>query len=519
MAIMKEEEYIGNSRSSGSDLSKKELDKYIKSRRAIVASNRGPIQFSKKRDGTLVSKRGAGGLVTAVTEAFSEIDAIWIAAAMNDADREASKASKLVKLPSAADRKKNMGIKLLRIDPEIFKGYYNSVSNRYLWFLNHYMWEIMEMPTFDDEFYKLWYGCYHRVNDLFSQNIVDIAADSDKPSILLLNDYHLYLVGGYVRNHLPSIPIAHFIHTPWPQGDYFTLLPEGIRGEIIDSLLSCDIVGFHTKGYAQNFIDCCHKMGLETDSEKLSVIDRDGERQVMIRNYPISVDAEHIIDISKTKNVAREKTRLLKIAAGRKILLRSERIDPAKNIMRGLMAFEHFLKKNPDLRERVVFLMNLYPSRVSIDKYRNYMSSINNLAFEINEEYGDKDSQPVVLDIQDNYDRSLAGYCIYDAIMINSLFDGMNLASKEAAVLNERNGIILLSEKAGAYEELKEAVIPVFPLDIKRTSEDIRKALTMKQSERKIMNESARKVVMDNGIRKWVFSQVKDLREVELNSD
>jgi len=497
------------------NMTPRQLRRYLQDKFVIVASNRGPVEFRREPDGEIRARRGAGGIVTAMSTALLATEAVWISPARTPEDAEMALRSEDGKLGMPPEDPQYW-VKFIKPDPEQFRLYYDVISNSLLWFMQHYMFNVPEAPVIDKETNRAWDEGYRAVNRLFAEEVLREIESTDRQPLIFLQDYHLYLCARYIRERAPHALIHHFTHSPWIQPDYFHLLPARMRREILQGLLSCDVVGFHTPRYAANFLQCCHEgdaVRVSLNMKKRSV--SYGGREVLVRHYPISIDHEALQRTAARPEVEEKRRRLRQWASEGILLVRVDRIEPSKNILRGLQSFRLFLRYFPQWRGRVTFAVLLYPSRESIPSYRRYRESIEEEVRKINGEFSADGWEPVRLEIEDDYLRSVAALCEYDALMVNPVFDGMNLVAKEGAVLNRRDGVILLSVNAGAYAEMKGAVLPVNPLDIWDTAQLLNHALSMPAERRRTMALRAREIVMQNTSFKWLLRQIQNLRRAE----
>ncbi len=492
-----------------------QLKRYLRDKFVVVASNRGPVEFRKASDGRIKAFRGAGGVVTAMSTALTATDAIWLSAARTAEDRRKSQEAKRGRI-GLPEHEPQYWVKFVTPEKDEYEGFYNSISNNLLWYMQHYMWNVPHTPVIDDSTYAAWVRGYRKVNRLFAERILEEIRRTDKKPLIFLQDYHLYLCAHYIRRREPDVLIHHFTHSPWTQPDYLRLLPLRMRKELMQGILANDIVGFHTPRYASNFIWCCQ----EGDAVRVSVNTKTrtvyyAGREVLVRHYPISIDHETLKKRADSADVRSYREQLRALAAGRKLLVRVDRIELSKNIVRGLLAYRAFLREYPEWRDRVMFANFIYPSRETLKEYRDYRREVEELVRVINDEFGSPDWVPVYMEIGDNYPRSLAGLMEFDVLLVNPVFDGMNLVAKEGAAVNERNGLVLLSVNAGAYMEMRETVLAVNPLDVQETAAMIQKALAMPARTREKMARRAREVVEDNTSFKWLLRQIQDLRRVE----
>ena len=493
----------------------RQVRQYLKDKFVIVASNRGPVEFRRASGGKIKAFRGAGGVVTAMSTALVATDAVWISSMRTKEDAIMAREAPGGRLAMPPD-KPQYWVRFIVPEMEEFQQYYSVISNSIIWPLQHYLFDVLRRPVIDEAVHEAWNNGYRKVNRLFADEIVREIRSTDKKPLVFLQDYHLYLCAQYIRRKEPDVLIHHFTHSPWVQPDYFRLLPQGMRRELLQGMLANDVLGFHTPHYVNNFLQCCREgeaVRVAVDAKRRMV--RHGGRETFIRHYPISIDHEALERTAARPDVAKHQARLSALAGERMLLVRVDRVEPSKNILRGLQGYEHFLRRFPAWRKRVIFANLLYPSRLDLKEYRDLQRDIEEASRAINREFGSPDWTPVHLEIEDDYARSVAALMEFDALLVNPVIDGMNLVSKEGAVLNRRDGIIILSVSAGAYQEMRGTVVPVNPLDIAETADAIRRALETGERKRKAMAKSAREVVQANTSFKWFLQQMRTLRRVE----
>ena len=476
----------------------------------VVASNRGPISFVRDEEGRVVAERGAGGLVTALTAALEASGGLWIAAAMSEEDREQAARGRVELAQDAS----NYHLRYLAFDPGEYERFYNTISNRVLWFLHHYLWDVPRVPTFGRETWTAWES-YVRVNRAFA----DAMSEEGPPgSAFLVQDYHLDLVPALLRDRRGDALISHFSHIPFPGPSYFQILPARMRDELMHGILGADVVGFNAHRWAQNFLLSCQELnGAEVDLANGIV--RWERREVHVSVYPISVDVETLAAGSRKPDVTQARRWLLRALNGKRLILRVDRTDLSKNILRGFLAYEAFLTGFPKWRGKVRFLALLNPSRETIPEYSAYLEECVRTAQRINHELGDESWQPIELSLRDDFPLSLAAYGMYDVLLVNPIYDGMNLVAKEGPVLNRRKGVLVLSENAGAFAELSRYVLAVNPFDVDATAEALRAGLEMGERERDRRIRGLRSAIRRNRLDRWVSAQLEDLeREGEKTS-
>ncbi|HEV8681857.1 MAG TPA: trehalose-6-phosphate synthase [Actinomycetota bacterium] len=474
--------------------------------RVLVASNRGPVTFIPEGD-DLVPRRGAGGLVSALSSALQTTGGLWISSAMSPGDRERASRSTDGRIEVITDDAK-FHIRLLTFEDDTYDLAYNQVSNRMLWFLHHHLWDLPRAPSFDSETRRAW-EAYRRYNRAFAETLAEEAGG--ERATVLVQDYHLCLVPGALRELAPGTRIAHFHHSPFAGPDELRLLPEPMWRELLEGLLGADLLGFHTERWARNFLACCRL--LEGASCRRRSVRWQG-RTVRLGVFPISIDADVLRERARSPAVEAKREELLRLAGDRALVLRVDRTDLSKNIVRGFLAYGDFLRRHPEWRRRVVFLALLNPSRQRVPEYRTYTEELVETARAVNREFGDSDWQPLDLRIGDDWDEVVAAYDIYDVLMVNPVFDGMNLVAKEGPLLNRRGGVLLLSTNAGAFAELGEHALRVDPLDVAGTADALDAALRMTPAERKMRAAALKRAAEARTPARWAISQLRELDRI-----
>ncbi|HZC31186.1 MAG TPA: trehalose-6-phosphate synthase, partial [Gaiellaceae bacterium] len=411
-------------------------------------------------DGERVETRGGGGLATALRSLAAQHDVTFIASAMSEEDR-------VVAMDNSSE-----DVRLIAHDPAAYDLYYNVVANPTLWFVQHYMWGLAQAPDVDTRLYDAWDNGYARVNEAFADATV-AELERDPGATVFFHDYHLYLAPKFVRERKPDALTAHFVHIPWPQSDYWHVLPELLRSEIHAGLLANDVVALHTHRWCRNFLGACEELlGAHVDHDA-STVDYGG-RRTLVTCHPIGVDVAEFTALATDEHVlARE--RELEAARPELLVLRVDRTDPSKNAVRGFRAFKLMLERHPELRGRVRMLALLTPSRQDVPEFVEYLDAI---------EREVRGEDAIDLRVSDDFARSVAAYKQYDALLVNAVFDGLNLVAKEASLVNTRDGVLVLSENAGAHEELGEHALTVNPFDVDEQAEALYEALTMPDEER-----------------------------------
>jgi len=468
--------------------------------KTIVVSNRGPVTFSRGGSGEREHSRGAGGLVTALNAVLRRAEnAVWIASAQSEEDIAVSK-------EPAPYEVENLRIKLVEHDPEAYDLMYNELANPLLWFVHHGLYDLPYSPVLGDETRRAWEEGYVPVNRNFADAVLEMASGEVSPTILL-HDYQLYMTPLFVRERLGEDAfLSLFVHIPWPEPDLWRVLPGYVREGVLESLLSANVVAFHTHRYARAFAETAASI-LGADVEG-GVIRYKG-REVWVRAYPISIDPGEFEELAQSEAVLEEERHVEELPG--KLLLRVDRTDLSKNVVRGFVAYGRMLERHPEIKGEVTFLAQLQPSRTDVPEYAAYMEAVGRTAEEINEGYGTGSWRPIELYMEDNFPRSVAAYKNFDVLLVNAVRDGMNLVAKESTVINEKNGVLVLSENAGAHEELGEYALTVNPYDVDEQAEALYAALTMPGEERERRAKSLRETVRSNTIEDWVEAQIGDI--------
>jgi trehalose 6-phosphate synthase len=480
-------------------------------RKLIVVSNRGPVTFARGDDGERIARRGGGGLVTALRSLVAMHDVTWIASAMSNEDRRVVAEAGGEAIDETARDGSPYRLRLVAHDEPAYDWFYNVVANPILWFLQHYLWDLAQAPNLDRGLHHAWNEGYVAVNAGFADAVV-AELEAEPEATVFFHDYHLYLAPRFVRSRVPDAALAHFVHIPWPEPDYWRVLPEPIRVALHDGLLANDVVGFHTDRWRRNFLrSCIDIVGAECDFVDWFA-DYDG-RRACVTSHPISVDAAEFDELAASEEV---RTVDAELDAWRPewLVLRVDRTDPSKNVVRGFRAFERFLEDHPELHGRVAMLALLDPTRQDIPEYAEYLGAIQRTARMVNDHFQRNGWTPIELRIEDDFFASVAAYKQYDVLLVNAIFDGLNLVAKEAPLVNERDGVLILSENAGAHEELSEWALTVNPFDVAGQAEAIYAALTMPAAERRTRIEAIRDHVREHDLSEWVEAQLADLDDV-----
>jgi trehalose 6-phosphate synthase len=374
-------------------------------------------------------------------------------------------------------------------DPDAYHGYYNVVANPMLWFLQHGLWGRALRPDLDRAFHEAWRD-YEEVNREFAERVV-VELDNKPGAAVFFHDYHLYLAPRFVREARPDARLAHFVHIPW-QVDW-TTLPEPMRRAVHEGLLANDVVAFHTARWARAFeASCAEIVG--------------GCGRTRVTHHAISIDPAEFDRLAGSEGVVREEERIL-ARRPEKLIVRVDRTDPSKNIVRGFEAFGLLLDHRPAWRGRVRMLALLDPSRQAIPEYVEYLAAVEQAVERVNGRH----RGAIELRVADDFPQSVAAYKQYDVLLVNAVYDGMNLVAKEAPLVNTRDGVLVLSENAGAHEELGEWCETVNPFDVWGQAEALDRALSLGEEERRRRIEAIRAHVRANDVRAWIDRLLADL--------
>src|SRR5437763_1234231 len=474
-------------------------------RSLVLVSNRGPVTFGP--DGEI--RRGTGGLVTALIGLASYREVTWVASAMTDEDVDAAEGHEgrpfTVQAPGGGEYR----VKLVASEAEAYDRFYNIIANPMLWFIQHYLWDLSNAPDIRRHETEAFEFGYNVVNEDLARAVLEEIDGVDQP-VVMVHDYHLYTLPGLIRHARPDVFLHHFVHIPWSQSDSWRVLPTMIRDEIYRGILSNDIIGFHTRSYRRNFLQCCEDlMGLDVDHEAGVV--HCGDREVWVRSYPLPIDPNGVQAVAARDRVGEFEEELLRRRRDH-LILRVDRADLSKNVLRGFGAFDLFLQQHPEFRERVTFIAQLMPSRTDVPEYAEYLERIEAVVAVVNHRHGSPDWMPIQLKLRDDLEEAVAAYKHYDVLIVNAMFDGMNLVAKEGPMVNERAGVSILSENTGAHEELSEYALSVNPFDLQALADSIHAALTMEPGERQRRHEGLKSIVTARDPGDWVDEQLADIR-------
>jgi trehalose 6-phosphate synthase len=474
----------------------------------IVASNRGPVSFEQTRDGSFRWQRGSGGLVTALTGALEASGGEWIAAAMSEDDRRRSADAGSNPIDLSGEGL-DLRVRLIDVPEHTYDRYYNWVANGMLWFAHHYLWDTVRSPNFFEDGKVAWQD-YVEVNRMFADALAEEGERHEGEPRFLVQDYHLSLVPRMLRERRPDALIAHFSHTPFGGRTYLRVLPERVRLGVLEGMLGADVLGFHSHDWADNFLTSARSVpGARVDLARSRI--RIEGREVAARVHPVSVDVEAMRALAASPEARMRRADLERWRGDARLLLRVDRLELTKNIVRGFTAYEEFLRIRPAWRGRVKFLAMLSPSRQELPEYRAYTEECVAEAERVNSSLGTASWTPIDLRVEEDYVGALAAYQLYDVLLVNPIIDGMNLVAMEGPVMNRRHGALALSRNAGAFGRLGRYALGLNPFDIEETAETIAEALEMPRHERARRARGLSRLVLANPPGRWVREQLQDL--------
>jgi trehalose 6-phosphate synthase len=480
----------------------------LSQRRLILVSNRGPVEHQMTA-GQPEPRRGSGSVVTSFSPLAQGFEFTWVSSAMSEGDRTVSGngAGLTIKSPLPGHQ---INLRYVTTPRRAYHKYYNVICNPLLWFLQHYMWNPPHNPTVDANVHDAWETGYVAVNEAFAKAVVSEARSGDSPPVVLGHDYHLYLLPEFVRRDLPDAIIQHYVHVPWPTPLYWNLIPRHIVRRICESLCAADIVGFQTAQDRRCFLDTVEEFVPESRVDRTSnTVELHGQI-CSAEVYPGSINVDEVQHIAGAPRTLEYEARL-KRDGGEATIVRIDRAEPNKNIVRGFRAYEQLLSEHPELKGRVKFLAFLVPSRTHLRQYQRYMDEVQQVIQQVNNAHGSNGWQPIVPYMENNYAQAIAGMKLYDALLVNTLVEGMNLVAKEGPVVNKRDGVLVLSQSSGAYRQLAEGALSVAPTDVVGTSRALYQAITMPAEERKQRAALLYGSICRHDNEDWLCRQLQDI--------
>jgi trehalose 6-phosphate synthase len=480
--------------------------------RTFVVSNRGPLTFRREADGALRALPAGGGLVSALAPLLSGgstrdgssdggggtdmagSEVTWASVTMGAADREA--ASKGLMTDD------HISLLPVSIDDDTYRQAYDVVANTTLWYCHHHLWDLPSRPRFDRHWRQAWEG-YRTYNQAMADAVSAQASPGDT---VLVQDYHFSLLGRMLAERRPDLRTAHFLHTPFADPSMLRVLPGDAVDELLAGLAGFGACGFHCHAWEAGFRACFAEAGADAGAGI------GGLTMPATFVSPLAPDHEGLRAEAAGAACVAAADALRAEVGDRRILLRVDRIEPSKNIVRGMLAFEELLESHREWREKVVHVALVYPSRQGLAEYLAYGAEVAHVAERINHRHGTPGWTPIVLHADDNRPRSLAALTLYDVLLVNPVRDGLNLVAKEGPLLNAVDGVLVLSERAGAYEELGGAALVVNPFDVSGTAEALHAALAMGDDERAERAGRLRDAVLARTAADWISDQLSAAR-------
>jgi trehalose 6-phosphate synthase len=455
----------------------------------VMVSNRGPLAFHFE-DGVPVAGEAAGGLAGSLRPLMAGTGATWVACTLGEADRAANEAGLI---PDDG-----FHVELVDPDPEVYNLAYNVVSNAMLWFCHHHLFDAARRPRPDHRWSEAW-EAYRQLNQQFAERVAKVAPEGGR---VLVQDYHLALMGSTLADERPDLRTVHFTHTPFADPSVVRMLPDAVGTGLLSSMAAFGACGFHTERWAAAYRSNQEGPG--------STIGTRGSRAVRTFVSPLSTDPERLMESAADPAVPPALARIDEQVgdADRQVIVRVDRMELSKNLLRGFWAFEELLECEPSRRERVVFVALAYPTRQGLPEYLAYQNEVESTVARINQRWATPGWTPILLEVEDDYHASLAALSRYDVLLVNPVRDGLNLVAKEGPLINTRHGVLALSREAGAFDELWPAALEVNPFDVAGTAAVLAEALDMPASERARRAAELRRLIVARHPADWLTDQL-----------
>ena len=443
----------------------------------IVAANRAPVTFAPDESGGVSPQRGAGGMIT-IASALTDRSATWVAAAMSDADREVAGRGPI--------DVNGLELRLLNFDEQTYADAYDRIANATLWFAHHGLFDRARSPVIDRSWWRAWDG-FREYNTAFAEAVAEVA---DEGAAVLVQDYHLALLGGQLAAKRPDLKTVHFSHTPFATPDALRVLPDSVVEELLTGMAGFRACGFHSDRWARSF-EAAFRDRAVGDAPALFVA-------------PLVPASEEMAELERSDEGQAGAAWLDETVKGRRLILRVDRIELSKNLLRGFLAFDELLETRPDQRGVVVFVALVYPSRENLDAYVAYRADVEKTVEQINAKWRTPEWEPIVFDPSDAPERSAAALARYDVLLVNPLRDGLNLVAMEGPVLNTVDGVLALSREAGAWDEMQGGALEINPFDVSGTARVLADALDMDGPERARRAETLRQAACRRSPSDWL---------------
>lgn len=457
----------------------------------VVAANRGPFSLVEDAAGQLVAKPAGGGLAPSLASALvaDEHDVVWVASAMSPGERRAAASGAI------DTQEKGLALRFVDLAPETYSAAYDVVANATLWFCYHGLFDTPRRPVFDARWREAWEQ-FRAYNLAFADRICEEADDAAR---VLVNDYHLPLVGKLLAERRPDLSTVHFTHTPFPSPGELNILPRDTRRELLEGMAGFGACGFHTRRWEHAFREAAAASVGEVPATFVKGLGADWGR---------------LDEVARSPECAERLEALNERVGDRRLIVRSDRVELSKNLLRGFLAFDALLADHPELRGRTCLVARAYASREGLAEYLAYRSEAEHLVDVLNEKWSAAcgGEPPILLDVDDDFPSTVAALRRYDVLLVNPIRDGMNLVAKEGPALNERAGLLVLSEEAGAYEDLSDVALGVQPFDVADTAAALARALDMPADERRRRSEELKRRCLAEPPAAWLAAVLAEAR-------
>ena len=450
----------------------------------VLVSNRGPVNFSIDAAGRPSGRRGGGGLVSGLAPLVAGSDTIWYAAALGEGDRAAA--------AEGVIETDELRVRTLAIDPETQRQAYDVVCNSTLWFLHHGLYDLSRRPRFDAGWRTAW-DSYREFNTVFAETLAEEAPEGAR---VLVQDYHLALLGPLLSGHRPDIRTVHFSHTPFAPPHLIRVLPEPAATELLEGMAGHGACGFHSERWAADFRASCRE-----------VIGREPPTFVS----PLAPDPGDIRGVAAGPASRAAFDELDARLGERRLILRVDRIELSKNLLRGFWAYDAMLSARPDLHGTVEFAALGYPSREGLPEYLAYRQEAVTVADLVNQRWGTDGWQPITVDQSDDFPGSVAALRRYDVLLVNPIRDGLNLVALEGPLVNERDGMVVLSREAGVWDQVRSAAVTVNPFDVEDQARALAAALDTPPPERVHHGRALREIAESRSPADWLADQLASI--------
>jgi len=408
-------------------------------------------------------------------------DTTWIAAALSDGDRAASAEGMI--------EAEGMRVRTLAIDPTVLRRAYDTICNSTLWFLHHGLHDLSRRPVIDAGWHHAW-AAYRSYNRAFAEVVADEAPHN---AIVLIQDYHLTLLAPHLRKHRPDITTIHFSHTPFAPPMQMRVLPHAAAAELLEGMAAHHACGFHSQRWAADFEASCNEIIGHCPPTFVA---------------PLAPDSADILKVAGSAACNTAVSEIDHTIGDRQLIVRVDRIELSKNLLRGMRAYDTMLATRPDLHGHVVFRSLGYPSRDGLPEYLAYRQEVESLAGVINHRWSTSKWTPIELDLTDDFPVSVAHLRRYDVLFINPIRDGLNLVAEEGPIVNQRHGTLVLSREAGVHDQLEGAAITVNPYDIDDQAKALAIALDRTAQQRETAATELKRRSLSRTPADWFADQI-----------